>query len=115
MPQFGAVMLCNPLNAGVDLFGGVEISEYTNLPVAGGIGGHDAAELAMKEFLKFRQVRNATAHIFMNVEGMNDAEMLSGCRHQLHQAHGTLRGNGARLPCRLNLNDRAHEGSRNSI
>jgi len=46
---------------------------------------------------------------------MYDPEMQGGCGHQLHQAHGTLRGHGSRLPRGLDLNDGSYKGSRNSI
>jgi hypothetical protein len=103
------------LNVGVNFFGGVAQSTRTNLPLAGGIGGHDQAKVAMKKFLKFSQVGDATTHVFVNVEGMNDPEMLGGGGHQLHQPHSTLRGHNSRLPRGLNLNDCSHEGSRHSI
>src|SRR5579883_1972960 len=114
-PQLRAILLSNPLDVCENLFRGVVQSARENRLFAGRVRCHNQAKISMKECPKLRQVRDSATHIFVDVERVSYAEMLSSRGHELHQAHRALRGNHARLPSRLYLNDGTHKSWRNSI
>src|SRR5580704_15472555 len=114
-PQLGAILSRNPLNVCVNLFRGVVQPTRENRLLASRIRGYNQAKVAMKECLKLRQVRDSATHVFVDVERVSYAEVLSSRGHELHQAHRALRGNHARLPSRFDLNDGTHKSRRDSI
>src|SRR5258708_4910420 len=114
-PQLGAILLRNPLNVCVNLFRGVVQPTRENRLLARGIGSHNQTKVSMKVCLKLGQVCDSAAHVFMDVERMSHAEMLSSRGHKLHQAHRALRGNHPRLPGGFDLNDGTHKSRRDSI
>src|ERR1700676_303593 len=114
-PQLGAILLRNPLNVCINLFRGVVQSTRENRLLARGIGSHNQTKVSMKVCLKLGQVCDPAAHVFMDVERVSHAKMLSSRGHELHQAHRALWGNRSRLPCGFDLNDGAHKSRRDAI
>src|SRR4029077_2921451 len=89
-PQLGAILLRNPLNVCVNLFRGVVQPTRENRLLARGIGSHNQTKVSMKARLKLGQVCDSATHIFMDVERLRHAKVLSSRGHELHQAHGAL-------------------------
>src|ERR1700686_1273164 len=89
-PQLGAILLRNPLNVCVNLFRGIVQPTRENRLLACGIGGHNQTKVSMKVCLKLGQGCDSPAHVFMDVERVSHAKMLSSRGHELHQAHRAL-------------------------
>src|ERR1700686_1444985 len=66
-PQFGAILLHNPLDVCVNLFRRIVQPSRKNWFGGGRVGGHDKAKVSMKECLKLCQVCDSATHIFVNV------------------------------------------------
>src|SRR5207245_9396947 len=65
-PQLGAILLHNPLDVCVNLFRRVVQPTRENRPLASRVGGHEQAQVSMKECLKLRQVGDPSTHIFVH-------------------------------------------------
>src|SRR5580658_3131471 len=69
----------------------------------------------MKKLLQFRQIGDASAQVFMDVERVGYTKVLSSRGHELHQPHRALRGHYSRLPRGLDLDDCTHKSWRHIV